>query len=275
MLTPEQSGRLAAAFRTAGVEATLTIAQAERIAAEADLPLRAVEYFALGQGVIPQRYDRNVLAIGAEGQRKVLAARVVVVGLGGLGGSVTESLARLGVGRIVGIDGDRFDESNLNRQLLSTVANLGQPKAEQAARRVGEVNPSVEFTGHAARFQDVPAEVLDDCDLVFDCLDNLPSRLDLERLCTDANVTFIHGAIAGWCGQVGVCPPGSGMMAKIYAGKPHGLERTLGNVACSVSAGANLMVARGLRILLDPAAGARAELQFFDLQTDDWETVEF
>ena len=275
MLTADQSDRLAEAFRMADIGATLTIAQTERIAAETDLPLRAVEYFAIGEGVIPLRYDRNVLAIGADGQRKVLAARVVVVGLGGLGGSVTESLARLGVGRIVGIDGDRFDESNLNRQLLSTVANLGQPKAEQAARRVGEVNPSVEFIGHVARFQDVPADVLDDCDLVFDCLDNLPSRLDLERLCAAADVPFVHGAIAGWCGQVGVCPPGSGMMAKMYAGKPHGLERMLGNVACSVSAGANLMVARGLRILLDPAAGARAELQFFDLRTDDWETVEF
>ena len=275
MLTDDQTDRLRKAFRPLGTATALTIARTERIAAETDLPLRAVEYFALGQGVIPQRYDRNVLAIGADGQRKVLAARVVVVGLGGLGGSVTESLARLGVGRIVGIDGDRFDETNLNRQLFSTVANLGRPKADQAAERVRAVNPSVEFIGHVAKFQDVPAEVFDGCDLVFDCLDNLPSRLDLERLCTAANVPFVHGAIAGWCGQVGVCPPGSRMMAKMFAGKPHGLEQTLGNVACSVSAGANLMVAKGLRILLDPAAGARAELQFFDLKTDDWETVEF
>ncbi|HAE22694.1 MAG TPA: thiamine biosynthesis protein ThiF, partial [Spirochaetaceae bacterium] len=99
------------------------------------LDARSVEAAALELGLLPARYARNAGSLGIEGQKALHNARVLVVGCGGLGGHLIEGLARLGVGYIVAVDPDCFDESNLNRQILCTTENLGKPKADEAARR--------------------------------------------------------------------------------------------------------------------------------------------
>ena len=102
------------------------------------------------------RYERHVGSVGAAGQQVLLASRVMVVGLGGLGGSVLESLVRIGVGHLSGVDPDVFDASNLNRQILCTMATLGESKAVVAARRVAAVNPDVDFSAQAMGFAFAP-----------------------------------------------------------------------------------------------------------------------
>lgn len=274
MLTDDERTRLRGALRkAAGAGKRLTLRQAQQVAAETLLPLRKVEYFALEEGIVPERYDRNVPAIGLDGQRKLLAGSAAVVGLGGLGGHVLEALVRLGVGRIVAADGDVFAESNLNRQLLCRVDNLGASKVAQAASRVRRINPAVELTGHATPFESLGEDVLGGCDLVFDCLDTIPARRVLARRCASAGVVLVHGAIAGWCGQVGLCPPGGGMLETLYGQQERGVEAHEGNLPFTAAVAANLMVAKGLPILLGEPAPSRRRLQFFDLQAGDWETI--
>ena len=274
MLTEDDGRRLEAAFGKVLDDPTrLSRTQSGRIAIETKLPLRTVEYYALEAGAVPERYDRNVAAIGADGQRKLLAGSAAVVGLGGLGGHVLEALARLGLGRIVGIDGDNFDESNLNRQLLASVDNLGASKAEQALLHVGQVNPAVEFSTHAARFEQLGEGFFEGFDLVFDCLDNMPGRRLLAERCAAVGVVLIHGAIAGWCGQVAVIPPGSDLMERLYAGKQHGLEKQIGNLHVTPAVAANVMVAKGITVLLDGSPPAGDAVQFFDLREGEWVTV--
>jgi molybdopterin-synthase adenylyltransferase len=228
---------------------------------------------ALDRGVTPERYGKNIGTLGLEGQRRLLASRVSVVGLGGLGGHVVEASARLGIGRIVGIDKDVFDESNLNRQLLCDTENIGASKAQQAALRVAKVNPAVEFVGHAKAFEELGDGIWRDSDLVFDCLDSISARRELAARCDEASVPLVHGAIAGWCGQVGVCPPGAGMIEKIYRGTEHGVEEGLGNLHVTAAIAANLMVAKAVPLLLGhPSREGR--LVLFDLLEDDWETAE-
>ena len=117
-------------------------------AAEQEAALRytldafAVETAVLEAGLLPTRYARNAGSLGLDGQRNLHRACVLVAGCGGLGGTLILGLARLGVGCIVAVDPDIFDESNLNRQALCTTANLGQSKASEAARQVGLVNPA-------------------------------------------------------------------------------------------------------------------------------------
>ncbi|HET89732.1 MAG TPA: HesA/MoeB/ThiF family protein, partial [Chloroflexi bacterium] len=108
------------------------------LARQYDASIREVELAALEEGVVPWRYVRNVGTMGVAGQSTLLHSTVAVVGLGGLGGYVVEALARAGVGRLMLIDGDRFEEHNLNRQILSSEARLGQAKADVARRRVAE-----------------------------------------------------------------------------------------------------------------------------------------
>ena len=275
MLTEAQQHRLAAALTAAvGEGKSLTGAQAERIARRTRAALRKVEWFALGAGVVPQRYARNVGSLGLDGQRRCLAACAAVVGLGGLGGHVVESLARLGVGRIIGVDPDRFTEDNLNRQLLAARDTVGQPKAEAAAARVAAVNCAVEFTAHVASLADLDDAALRGCSVAFDCLDSIAARRLLAGRCAAAGVVLIHGAIAGWAGQVGTCPPAGDLFDKLYPGQKRGAERRLGNLPFTAAVAANLMVARAAALLLQPDAPPAQQVQVFDLLAGEWDTID-
>ena len=136
-----------------------------------------------------------------------------------LGGGVIEGLARLGVGYIRAVDGDVFDETNLNRQLLSKEKNIGMSKAEEAVRRIGEINSHVE--AEAVRcFIDSgnAADIVRGVDAVIDALDNPEARIILEEACESAGIPLIHGAIGGWNGQVAVVMPGDRLMKTLYGG---------------------------------------------------------
>jgi molybdopterin/thiamine biosynthesis adenylyltransferase len=276
MLTDAQRQSLQSAFDQAlpaGARG-ITGPQAREIAARTHLPLRAVEYFALTRGIVPQRYDRNIPAISSAQQARLLDSSAAVVGLGGLGGHVVECLARLGVGRILGIDGDSFVESNLNRQVLATGETLGEPKAEQARIRVAAVNPAVEFVACQSAFQDLAPGALAGVDAVLDCLDSIPARRDLAALCAARHLPLIHGAIGGWSGQVGLCPPGGNLIDKLYAGEKTGVEKRLGNLPFTAAVAAHLMAARAARLLMNPDEPQAQRLLLFDLLDDDWQTIE-
>lgn len=219
----------------------------------------------------PGRYSVNILAFGEEGQRKLLESKAILVGLGGLGGFVLEQLARVGVGHVVGADHDSFAEANLNRQLLSGETATGRPKALVAAERVAEINPSITFTAHQGPFQSLDESVFQDADIVFDCLDSIPERRQLADRCSSAHVVLIHGAIRGWHGQIAVCPPGAGMMNKLYDGKQIGAERKYGNLVFTATRAAADMVAEGVKILLE-IEPARPRIRFFDMKTGEMES---
>ena len=94
-------------------------------------------------------FDRTVSLIGEQAFDRLAQSRVIVVGLGGVGGAAAEVLARSGVGALTLVDGDTFEPTNLNRQILCTVADVGKNKAEVAAARVHGVNPSASEIGRA------------------------------------------------------------------------------------------------------------------------------
>ncbi|MGB9826199.1 MAG: ThiF family adenylyltransferase, partial [Desulfofundulus sp.] len=114
------------------------------LAKELNMPRREIQITALESGIVPGRYLRNMGTVGVAGQLRLLSSTVAVVGCGGLGGLVVELLARMGVGRLVLVDGDVFDDNNLNRQVLCTEADLGKPKVMAAYERALAVNAAVE-----------------------------------------------------------------------------------------------------------------------------------
>ena len=125
----------------------------------------------------PSRYDRNHEALSIDEQHRLAAAHVGVFGCGGLGGLVIESLARIGVGYMRVVDGDVFEQSNLNRQLLSSEAALGKKKALVAAERIRAINSEVQVEP-IAEFLDEEnaASMLGGLDCAVDCLDNPEAR---------------------------------------------------------------------------------------------------
>ena len=167
---------------------------------------------------IRERHSRNIPALSKEDMEKLAGSKVLVVGCGGLGGNIIEYLARAGVGSLTVVDGDVFEESNLNRQILSTAENLGQKKALAAADRVKAIDPSVDVTPVCEFLTEENASALmTDADLVVDALDNAKARLGLEDAAAEAGLAIIHGAICGWDLQAMVVPPGSGLLHQIYS----------------------------------------------------------
>ena len=243
----------------------------ERAARKFLVTFKEIEEIVLENGLFPLRYQRQRNLFAAQGQLRLLQSRVAVVGCGGLGGYIVEMLVRLGVGCLLVIDPDFFVESNLNRQLLATTATLGRYKAEVASERGGIINPVVKVEALTQSFQsERGTQSLAACDLVFDALDSIPSRLQLAELCSDLDLLLIHGAVAGWYGQVARVPPASGTMARIYQtvgpeAQPAGLEGSVGNLSPTVNAVAALQVAAGLAHLLEGQQKSRPAGFFVDL----------
>jgi molybdopterin/thiamine biosynthesis adenylyltransferase len=235
-----------------------------------------VELTALEARVLPRRYLRSLGTVGWEGQIKLLRSTVAVVGLGGLGGNVVEGLARMGVGRLVVVDGDVFLDHNLNRQALSTEAGMGLLKAEAARTRVGEINAAVEVVVHPeyATEENAP-RLLDGVEVVVDALDRLPTRLMLQGAAQEMGIPMVHGAIAGYVGQVMTIFPGDeGLRALFSEGSvpPQGIEVQLGCPAATPMMVAGWQVQEVLKILLGRGQLLRHKMLFMDAEAG---TVEF
>jgi tRNA A37 threonylcarbamoyladenosine dehydratase len=148
---------------------------------------------ALGIGVYPNRYIRNLDIITPAEQLKIAESQVAVAGAGGLGGQVILLLARIGVGRLVVVDCDRFDETNLNRQALCSRETLQKSKAVAAAETVASVNPGVRVVPHQSRIIASNADsLLAGADVIVDALDNAPDRLVLQEAARRLGVPLVH-----------------------------------------------------------------------------------
>jgi molybdopterin-synthase adenylyltransferase len=226
----------------------------------------------------PQRYARNRGTLSGRDQIVLLGSRVCIVGLGGLGGGVTEILTRLGVGPLTLIDGDVFEESNLNRQLLSTVQNLGTSKATAAALRVRQINPSVQTRIHPV-FLDAQnaASLLEGAAVVVDCLDSLRTRFVLEKAAKAAGIPLVSAAIAGTYGQITTIFPEDPGLSLIYGpedGVPEkGAETALGTLPYTALALASLQCSEITKILLNRGSLLRNRLLVLDLMDNAVEVL--
>jgi molybdopterin/thiamine biosynthesis adenylyltransferase len=235
-----------------------------------------VEDAALQAGLLPSRYQRNRKTISIENQRTLLHSRVVVLGCGGLGGYILEELARLGIGTLVAVDPDVFEEHNVNRQILSTLMTVGSPKVYAAAKRVAEINPSVKLIPiHAPYKPDNARKLFDGANVVIDALDSIPTRLALAESCKELSLPLVHGAIAGWYGQVTTQFPGEGTLTQLYgrAKEVKGVEQSIGNPAFSPAIVASIEVAEVCKVLLHVGEPLRNRVLVIDLLTMTFDEI--
>ena len=153
------------------------------------------------------RYHRqtSLEAIGVDGQHKLQKARVLVVGAGGLGSPLIEYLAAAGVGHIGIIDDDTVSASNLNRQILYDISQVGKPKANCAADVVRRMNPDCKVQAYRMRLTDSNAsDLFDKYDVIADCTDNLASRYIIDSNTKYLGIPFVHGSLCEFEGRVAV-----------------------------------------------------------------------
>ncbi|ASJ10631.1 adenylyltransferase [Thermococcus sp. P6] len=157
-----------------------------------------------------ERYDRQIMIFGVEGQKRLAGSKVAVVGVGGLGSPVAYYLTAAGVGTILLIDEQKPELSNLNRQILHWEEDLGRnPKPLSAKWKLERFNSDVKietFVGRLAR--ENVHRVLNGVDVVVDCLDNFETRFLLDDYVQEAGIPLVHGAVEGTFGQVTTIVPG-------------------------------------------------------------------
>jgi molybdopterin/thiamine biosynthesis adenylyltransferase/molybdopterin synthase catalytic subunit/rhodanese-related sulfurtransferase len=160
-------------------------------------------------GPVPD-YSRQMALkeVGAAGQARLRSARVLVVGCGGLGVPVLSYLAGAGVGRLGLVDGDRLEASNLHRQTMYSLADVGRPKAELAAARLRALNPDVDLQVHTLRLNvDNAPELVAQFDLVIDCTDNFGTKFMLNDVCVRLGKPAVFSSVYQYEGQLQVIRP--------------------------------------------------------------------
>lgn len=217
------------------------------------------------------RYERNIPAL-TEAECGILRGkRVLVVGCGGLGGHLIDMLARIGIGALRVVDGDVFEPSNLNRQLLSEVPLLGVRKAKAAAARISRINPEVAVEAEDSFLTNENVHrLLLACDAVLDGLDNIESRKMLAAACTQAEIPYIYGAVNGWVAQAAISMPGDHLIETLY---PEGA--TLKNksvLSFTPALCAAMQVSLCVKLLIGRPVEA-GTIYYFDLLNQEFESI--
>jgi molybdopterin-synthase adenylyltransferase len=238
-------------------------------AAQGLSPRRALE-LALEEGIFPEALERNFPSLSAAQQLALWRSRVLVVGLGGLGGCQAQLLARAGVGRLYLADGDCFTPSNLNRQLLATSETMGQNKALVTARYLRQINEALEVEAIPEFLdQERLPDFLPGVQVVLDALDTLAARREIVAAAKAAGVPVVHGAVSGAFGQVTtILPQDPGESSWLFTlAAPPEPETAPGVLAPAVTLTASLQALEALRLLLNQAPAYHGVLAHFDGDT--------
>jgi len=154
-----------------------------------------------------RRYSRHIILpeVGGKGQSKLLASRILLVGMGGLGSPAALYLAAAGIGTLGLVDFDTVEISNLQRQIIHTTEDLDKPKVKSAAETINAINPDVTVNQYRERLtSENIMQIVSDYDLVLDGSDNFPTRFLLNDACLLAGKTLVSGAVSQFVGQVSV-----------------------------------------------------------------------
>ena len=217
------------------------------------------------------RYERNIPSLTPAESQLLRNKTVAVIGCGGLGGYIIEQLARLGIGTIRIVDGDVFEESNLNRQLFSDVTVLGKPKTEVSQARIAAVNPDVKVEAlYGYLEEDNALDFLRGCDAVVGALDNIYTRRVLEKRCEELGIPYIYGAIHGWVAQAAIDMPGQKLIQKMY---PKGSTfKDKSSLSFTPGLCASLQTALCIKLLVGRPVQT-GTIFYFDMLEQEFETI--
>jgi molybdopterin/thiamine biosynthesis adenylyltransferase len=220
------------------------------------------------------RYARNTEVFSKEEIYTLHEKSACIVGCGGLGGYVIQTLARFGIGALTLVDGDVFHATNLNRQLFSTETNLGQNKALCAREALGIINSDVTVnTVEEMLTEENAREIITGHDVILDCLDTISARLILEDACQEENIPFVHGAIGGFGGQVSVIFPGDRSLHTLYgSSQPDG--HMLGNPPFTAQLVSALQCGEAIKLLVGRGELLRGKLLFVDMYQNTFDVTD-
>jgi Dinucleotide-utilizing enzymes involved in molybdopterin and thiamine biosynthesis family 2 len=168
------------------------------------------------------RYKRQIMLFGEEGQERLKEATIFIAGAGGLGSPISIYLAVAGVGRIILVDKDSVELTNLNRQILHFNRDIGERKTISAAAKLREINPDIRIDVMDTTIDETNVlDLVGDADGIVDAMDNFPTRYLLNQAAYTKKIPFFHGGIRGLCGQATTIIPGKQPASHAYSHIPH------------------------------------------------------
>lgn len=227
------------------------------------------------------QYSRHLLLpeIDMEGQQAWLDSTVLILGLGGLGSPVALYLASAGVGKLVLVDDDEVELSNLQRQIIHTRESIGTAKAASAANQIAHINPTTQLEVRIERLAESSLEaVVKSVDLVVDCSDNFSTRHALNRACYEAKVPLVSGAAIRFDGQITVYDPRHESSPCYRCLYPESSEldlncSTSGVFAPLVGMVGTVQAAEALKVLANIGEPLIGRLLMVDALRMDWRTL--
>ena len=230
-----------------------------------------------------ERYSRQMLlaGIGEAGQRKLLAAKILIIGAGGLGSPAAMYLAASGIGEIGIVDDDRIDLSNLQRQIAHRTEDVGTLKADSMAATLAALNPDVRIlTYHERIGADNIAGILgdQDYDFVLDCTDNFPTKFLINDACVRLQKPFSHAGVVGFGGQIMTIVPGKGPCYRcIFEDAPKEgtvpTSREVGVLGAAVGIIGALQASEAIKYLLDLGELLVGRMLIYDALMQKFRTV--
>lgn len=232
---------------------------------------------------VKERYSRQILfnGIGEEGQRRISAARVLIVGCGALGTAQSEALARAGVGRLRIVDRDFVEPSNLQRQTMFTESDAENrlPKAIAAANHLREINSDIEIDPHIADVNHSNIEqLIDGCDVVVDGTDNFATRYLINDACVKHNTNWIYGATVGSYGvTMTIRPHQTACLRCVFEEAPPAASAptcdTAGVIMPIINIVAAVQVSETLKLLTGGVDDLHGSLMQFDVWRNEWRKI--
>ncbi|ADQ46676.1 UBA/THIF-type NAD/FAD binding protein [Caldicellulosiruptor kronotskyensis 2002] len=226
---------------------------------------------------VQKRYLKNLGALSIDAQKKLLSTTVAVVGVGGIGGFLIEGLARLGVKKIIAVDMDSFDETNLNRQIISNVNNLGKFKVFEAEKRVKEINPAVYFEPikEKAYLENLDIFLME-ASYIFDATDNIEIRKSLSKFAQNMGKILIHGGCAGWYAQIAVITKDTPGIEKLLGEtNVEGAEKDMGNPIFAPMLTAALELSEFCKLISVQGENLIGKCMVVNLLTNEYRVFEF
>lgn len=220
------------------------------------------------------RYLKNGIFTDGE-MDKIKSSKICIVGCGGLGGYILEMLVRLGVGNLTIVDGDVFDYSNLNRQILSNEANIGLSKVLEGRNRAKAINHDANITIVNDYMDEKNVDdIIKSSDLVVDALDSISARRILANSCKRNNKILVYGAIAGWYGQVStIYPEDSTLDVLLPNNHKKGVEVQIGNPSFTPALIASVQVSEVVKLICSKEDTLRNKIMYVDLLYNDFEVI--
>lgn len=218
-----------------------------------------------------ERYIRNIPALTEEECVLLGTKHIAVIGCGGIGGHIIDQAARLGIGTIRVIDGDVFNKSNLNRQLLCSEAAIGKYKVNIAKEHVSKINSTCITETYCTMLTSENAlHLLTNCDLAIDALDNIEARHILAQAASTLNIPVVYGAIRGWVAQAAIYRPDEPLIEMLYPNHVRLTDKSVLSFTPALCAA--LQMALAVKLLIGRPVQS-ATLYYVDLLNQEFENI--